>query len=115
MPGKTQLAVGPDVGSSRTRALDASKSWAASGKIAGCDWSFTDGTKASGAKIERTYAKPGSYSEIVKVTSPWDSSVTSGHLCIKGRFGFAYVQSRKEDDPTRRRTGPSKRDTQETS
>jgi predicted molibdopterin-dependent oxidoreductase YjgC len=52
--------------------------------------------------------------EIVKVTSPWDNSVTNGHLCIKGRFGFAYVQSRREDDPTRRRTGPSKRDTQET-
>ena len=46
--------------------------------------------------------------EIVKVTSARaDHSVTSGHLCIKGRFGFAYVQSRKEDDPTRRRTGSS--------
>ncbi len=32
--------------------------------------------------------------EIVKVTSPLDSSVTSGHLCIKGRFGFAFVQQR---------------------
>ena len=32
--------------------------------------------------------------EIVKVTSPADHSVTSGHLCIKGRFGFAYVQNR---------------------
>ena len=28
---------------------------------------------------------------IVKVTSPADSSVTAGHLCIKGRFGYAYV------------------------
>ena len=33
--------------------------------------------------------------EIVKVTSPVDSSVTSGHLCVKGRFGFQYVQNRK--------------------
>jgi NADP-reducing hydrogenase subunit HndD len=41
--------------------------------------------------------------EIVKVTSPSDHSVTSGHLCIKGRFGFAYVQSRKGDDPARAR------------
>ena len=32
--------------------------------------------------------------EIVKVTSPWDNSVTSGHLCIKGRFGFQFVQNR---------------------
>ncbi|MDA3038520.1 MAG: 2Fe-2S iron-sulfur cluster-binding protein [Actinomycetota bacterium] len=30
--------------------------------------------------------------KIVKVTSPADHSVTSGHLCIKGRFGWNYVQ-----------------------
>ena len=29
---------------------------------------------------------------IVKVTSPDDHDVTSGHLCIKGRFGWQYVQ-----------------------
>lgn len=29
---------------------------------------------------------------IIKVTSPADHSVTSGHLCIKGRFGWQYVQ-----------------------
>ena len=29
---------------------------------------------------------------IVKVTSPDDHEVTSGHLCIKGRFGWQYVQ-----------------------
>ncbi len=28
---------------------------------------------------------------IVKVTSPADHSVTNGHLCIKGRFGWNYV------------------------
>ncbi len=28
---------------------------------------------------------------IVKVTSPDDHEVTSGHLCIKGRFGWGYV------------------------
>jgi predicted molibdopterin-dependent oxidoreductase YjgC len=32
--------------------------------------------------------------EIVKVMSPVDHSVTSGHLCVKGRFGFQYVQNR---------------------
>ncbi|MGH2513679.1 MAG: 2Fe-2S iron-sulfur cluster-binding protein [Candidatus Limnocylindrales bacterium] len=32
---------------------------------------------------------------IVKVTSPLDSSVTEGHLCVKGRFGFDFVQSRE--------------------
>lgn len=29
--------------------------------------------------------------EIVKVTSPADHSVTNGHLCVKGRFGWKYV------------------------
>ena len=29
---------------------------------------------------------------IVKVTSPTDHSVTEGHLCIKGRFGYAHIQ-----------------------
>ena len=29
---------------------------------------------------------------IVKVTSPVDHEVTEGHLCIKGRFGWQYVQ-----------------------
>jgi predicted molibdopterin-dependent oxidoreductase YjgC len=32
--------------------------------------------------------------DIVKVTSPMDHSVTNGHLCIKGRFGFQFVQNR---------------------
>jgi predicted molibdopterin-dependent oxidoreductase YjgC len=32
--------------------------------------------------------------EIVKVTSPLDHDVTRGNLCIKGRFGWRYVQNR---------------------
>jgi predicted molibdopterin-dependent oxidoreductase YjgC len=32
--------------------------------------------------------------EIVKVTSPDDHDVTRGNLCIKGRFGFQYVQNK---------------------
>ncbi|HAF68669.1 MAG TPA: Fe-S-binding domain-containing protein [Acidimicrobiaceae bacterium] len=39
--------------------------------------------------------------EIFKVTSPSDHSVTAGHLCIKGRFGWQYVQP-----PTRRPSSP---------
>ncbi len=34
---------------------------------------------------------------IVKVTSPVDSTVTEGHLCIKGRFGWQYVGSGRDD------------------
>jgi predicted molibdopterin-dependent oxidoreductase YjgC len=37
--------------------------------------------------------------EIVRVTSPLDHEITSGHLCIKGRFGFEFVQSRAPDPP----------------
>jgi predicted molibdopterin-dependent oxidoreductase YjgC len=32
---------------------------------------------------------------IVKVTSPDDHDVTQGNLCIKGRFGFQFVQNRQ--------------------
>jgi predicted molibdopterin-dependent oxidoreductase YjgC len=35
--------------------------------------------------------------EIVTVTSPTDQQITNGHLCIKGRFGFRYVQRRRRD------------------
>ena len=33
---------------------------------------------------------------IVKVSSPADHSVTRGHLCIKGRFGWQFVQEPEE-------------------
>ena len=32
--------------------------------------------------------------EIVKVTSPDDHDVTRGNLCVKGRFGYGFVQRR---------------------
>jgi predicted molibdopterin-dependent oxidoreductase YjgC len=35
---------------------------------------------------------------ILKVTSPLDSSVTGGHLCVKGRFGFEFVNERPKPD-----------------
>jgi hypothetical protein len=68
--------------------LDASKSWAASGKIGSYDWTLTDGTKASGAKVEHTYARPGSFSEIVKVTDNF------GHTA----YDFAIVQVIGDDE-----------------
>ncbi len=36
---------------------------------------------------------------IVKVTSPADVSVTGGHLCIKGRFGFTFIEPPTKDEP----------------
>ena len=49
-------------------ALDGSRSWSASGKIVSYDWTCTDGSTAKGPVVERTYSKPGVYSEILKTT-----------------------------------------------
>lgn len=35
---------------------------------------------------------------IVRVTSPLDHTITRGNLCIKGRFGWQYVQNRPGDE-----------------
>jgi murein DD-endopeptidase MepM/ murein hydrolase activator NlpD len=48
--------------------LDGSKSWSAAGKIAKYEWTCTDGQTATGDKLERTYSKPGVYSEVLKIT-----------------------------------------------
>lgn len=48
--------------------LDASRSWSAAGNIVHYDWTFTDGSRAEGRRVERTYTRPGYYSEILKVT-----------------------------------------------
>jgi predicted molibdopterin-dependent oxidoreductase YjgC len=37
--------------------------------------------------------------EIVKATSPLENSITEGNLCIKGRFGWRFVQN-QEQKPT---------------
>ena len=47
--------------------------------------------------------------EIVKVTSPFDVSVTYGNLCIKGRFGWQYVQERHTPDNGKRTNGEPRR------
>jgi NADP-reducing hydrogenase subunit HndD len=40
---------------------------------------------------------------IVKVTSPADHDVTHGNLCIKGRFGWQFVQLMPEEEADERR------------
>jgi PKD repeat protein len=62
--------------------LDASRSWCADGKIASYQWTFGDGSTAEGASVERMYEKPGSYSEILKVTD------SGGNVA----YDFAMVQ-----------------------
>jgi predicted molibdopterin-dependent oxidoreductase YjgC len=41
---------------------------------------------------------------IVKVTSPLDHDVGHGHLCVKGRFGFEFVQRRASESSGVRRS-----------
>ncbi|MGD0091625.1 MAG: PKD domain-containing protein [Planctomycetota bacterium] len=48
--------------------LDGSRSWSSTGAVPRCEWIFSDGTRAEGAAAKRTYAKPGAYSEVLKVT-----------------------------------------------
>jgi predicted molibdopterin-dependent oxidoreductase YjgC len=36
--------------------------------------------------------------QIVKVMSPFDATVTRGNLCIKGRFGWQFVQNRRPEE-----------------
>lgn len=35
---------------------------------------------------------------IVKVTSPLDNDITHGSLCVKGRYGFEFVQRRRREE-----------------
>ena len=62
--------------------LDGSRSWSAVGKVSRYQWTFHDGGTAEGATVECTYKRPGSYSEILKVTD------------ARGRidYDFAVVQ-----------------------
>src|SRR5262249_14878233 len=48
--------------------LDGSRSWSSSGKIRQYQWTFTDGATASGRAVERSYSKPGVYSEVLRIT-----------------------------------------------
>jgi len=69
--------------------LDGTRSWSESGKIARYEWTFTDGTKASGPTQEHTYDHPGAYSEILKVTDD------QGRIA----YDFAVVQILDKSDP----------------
>jgi murein DD-endopeptidase MepM/ murein hydrolase activator NlpD len=48
--------------------LDGSRSWSRAGGRLRYEWSFFDGTSATGPQIERLYDQPGQYSEILKVS-----------------------------------------------
>ncbi|MDR3637487.1 MAG: PKD domain-containing protein [Isosphaeraceae bacterium] len=71
--------------------LDGSKSWARSGVPASYEWTFSDGSTATGPKVERTYDRPGVYSEVLKVSD------RQGHA----DYDFAVVQVLDRANPDR--------------
>ncbi len=69
--------------------LDATRSWSRDGTIRKFEWTFCDGTAATGPRVQRTYDKPGQYNEIVKISD------TSGNV----DYDFAVVQIIDTDHP----------------
>ena len=69
--------------------LDGSRSWSARGEIRKYEWTFCDGTSASGAKVRRKYDQPGEYNEILKVSD------AAGNI----DYDFAVVQAFDKGDP----------------
>lgn len=71
--------------------FDASRSWSRRGPehITGYLWMFSDGKTARGPVAERRYTKPGTYSEILKITDA-DRNVS---------YDFAIVRVRDPDHP----------------
>ncbi len=67
--------------------LDGSLSRSSSGSELEFEWTFTDGGTASGSRVTRTYDKPGTYSEILKVTDE------NGNV----DYDFAYVRVMNPD------------------
>jgi murein DD-endopeptidase MepM/ murein hydrolase activator NlpD len=77
-----------------TITLDAGRSWSAAGKIARYEWTVTDGpaslgTTTEGVRLDRRYTKPGTYSEILKITDD------AGRV----DYDFAVVQVLDRDHP----------------
>ena len=73
----------------QTVELDAERSWSRIGNIKKFEWTFCDGTSATGAKVRRTYDSPGEYNEIVKITN------AAGKI----DYDFAVVQIHDKNNP----------------
>ncbi len=69
--------------------LDASRSWSREGAVEKFEWTFCDGSAATGPRVRRTYDKPGEYNEILKVTD------ASGDI----DYDFAVVQVIDKNHP----------------
>ncbi len=69
--------------------LDGGKSKSFTGDIVSYEWTFCDGTTAQGAVQEKTYEKPGEYSEVLKITD------SKGNV----DYDFAVVQVYDRKNP----------------
>lgn len=72
-------------------ALDGRKSWSRTGSVLGHQWNLSDGSNAQGSTLKRSYARPGEYSEILRVSDD------SGQVA----YDFAVVQVLDRDHPER--------------
>jgi hypothetical protein len=71
--------------------LDGTRSWARRGSIEKYEWTFCDGSSATGPRVQRRYDRAGEYNEILKITD------TSGNI----DYDFAVVQVVDKDHPDR--------------
>jgi hypothetical protein len=71
--------------------LDGTRSWSSAGKIDRYRWTFTDGATADGPTVERTYARPGYYSEVLEVRD------AAGRVDCD--FAIVYVIDREKPEP----------------
>ena len=71
---------------------DATRSWAASGKVDSYRWEFHDGSTDTKPRVKKTYAKPGRYSEVLRVTD------SAGNVA----YDFAIVIVVDDEHPERR-------------
>ena len=71
--------------------LDGSRSWAAEGRFLRYEWTFGDGSTSTSPRVERSYEKPGEYSEVLRVVDS-DGSVS---------YDFAVVQVFDREEPER--------------
>ncbi len=79
-----------------TVTLDGSRSWSRSGRISRYEWTFSDGSTGGGPTVRRVYDRPGTYSEILKVT---DSRGRSSY-----DFAVVQVAGKPVDDSHREET-----------
>lgn len=70
--------------------LDATRSWSKSGKVAKYEWTLDSG-EATGTVVETSYARPGAYSEMLKITDG------AGRVS----YDFATVQIVDANDPAK--------------